>query len=99
MYLVVAYGTDKKGKIVEFEWSPVSGNNQSLGGSEIITFDELVEAIQAEKKVYPRFSSGATGGALVLGTGADGDISIEIEDIGSEVKHTLHDLPKIRPRG
>ncbi|WP_192560251.1 hypothetical protein [Pseudomonas allokribbensis] len=96
MYLVSAVRINKNGEVVEFQWTPVNGNNQETGSREIITFDQAVNAIEGGEILYPLFASGATGGQLKIVMDENGDQSIEVSDIGSNVTHTIRDLPKLK---
>ncbi|CAI8799575.1 putative DUF1508 domain-containing protein [Pseudomonas sp. IT-P74] len=96
MYLVSAVRINKNGEVVEFQWNPVSGNNQATGQHEIITFEQAVNAIEGGAILYPLFASGATGGQLKIVMDENGNQKIEVSDIGSNVTHTISDLPKLK---
>ncbi|EXF94134.1 hypothetical protein HK44_008000 [Pseudomonas fluorescens HK44] len=92
-YIVSTARKDHSGKIVEFRWVKVDGHMQAIGASEVVSFDDVCDALARGDEVFARDKLGGNGGRVFLGVNSSGETIIELEANVSELEQ-IGDLPR-----
>ena len=92
-YIVSTARKDHDGKYVEFEWAKVDGHMHAVGHSQVVSFDQVCDALARGDEIFAGDNLGGNRSRLFLGGNASGERAIELEANVSELEQ-IGDMPR-----
>ncbi|MGE8186842.1 hypothetical protein [Pseudomonas sp. NPDC086278] len=92
-YIVSTARKDHDGRYVEFEWAKLDGHMRAVGHSQVVSFDQVCDALTRGDEVFAVDNLGGNRSRLFLGVDTFGERIIELEASVSELEQ-IGDLPR-----
>jgi hypothetical protein len=92
-YIVSTARKDHNGKFVEFEWVRVDGHMEAVGRSQVVSFDQVYEALARGDEVFAGDDLGGNRSRKFLGGNASGERVIQLEASVNELEQ-IGDMPR-----